>query len=71
MKRARQIGATPWFNHQGQAQIVSTAIVLPRSGKANRDLDATPFRTAFSIDPQPASISPTVNIKYCFHLCFP
>jgi hypothetical protein len=36
VKRAGQVGATPWF------------------------------RTWFSVDPQPASISPTVNISIVF-----
>jgi len=60
------------FNHQGQAHIVSTAIRLPRSGKANREVEATPwFRTWFSIDPQPASISPAINISIVFICAFP
>jgi hypothetical protein len=59
--------ATPWFSRQGQAHIVSTAIPLPRSGKAIREVEATRwFRTLFSIDPQPANISPTVNISIVF-----
>jgi hypothetical protein len=62
-----QVGATPWFSRQGQAHIVSTAIVSPGSGKAIREVEATPwFRTSFSIDPQPASISPTINISIVF-----
>jgi len=66
-KRARQVRATPSFNRQGQAHIVSTAIVLPGPGKANREVEATPwFRTSLCIDPQPASISPTVNISIVF-----
>jgi len=57
----------PGVNRQGQAHIVSTAIVSPRSGKGSREVEATPwFRTWFSIDPQPASISPTINISIVF-----
>jgi len=41
----------PGVNRQGQAHIVSTASRL---------------RTWFSIDPQPASISPTINISIVF-----
>jgi hypothetical protein len=48
-------------NRQGQAHIMSTAIVSPRSGKTGGA-----FRTWFSIDPQPASISPTINISIGF-----
>jgi hypothetical protein len=61
----------PGVNRQGQAHIVSTAIRLPRSCKAGREVEATPwFRTWFSIDPQPASISPTININIVF-ISFP
>jgi hypothetical protein len=57
----------PGVNRQGQAHIVSTAIVLPRSGKAIREVEATAWlRTWFSVDPQPASISPTINISIVF-----
>ena len=57
--------ATPWFNRQGQAQIVSIAIRSPRSYSGK--LEATPlFRTWFSIDAQPPSSSPTVNISIVF-----
>jgi len=42
-------------NRQGQAHIVSTASRL---------------RTWFSIDPQPASISPTINISIVFICAF-
>jgi hypothetical protein len=41
----------PEVNRQGQAHIVSTALRL---------------RLCFSIDPQPASISPTINISIVF-----
>jgi hypothetical protein len=42
----REVEATPWFNRQGQAHIVSTAIRLPRSCKAGGEVEATPwFRT--------------------------
>jgi hypothetical protein len=55
-------------NRQGQAHIVSTAIVSPGSGTG---VEATPwFRTWFSIDPQPASISPTINISIVFICAF-
>jgi hypothetical protein len=51
---------------------VSTAIPLPRSCKAGREVEATAwFRTWFSIDPQPASISPTINISIVFICAFP
>jgi hypothetical protein len=62
----------PAVNCQGQAHIVSTAIPLPRSGKAGREVEATPwFRTWLSVDPQPASISPTINISIVFICAFP
>ena len=61
----------PGVNRQGQAHIVSTAIVSPGSGKGSREVEATPwFRTWFSIDPQPASISPTINISIVFICAF-
>ena len=61
----------PGVNRQGQAHIVSTAIVSPGSGKEGREVGATPwFRTWFSIDPQPASISPTINISIVFICAF-
>jgi hypothetical protein len=61
----------PGVNRQGQAHIVSTAIRLPRSCKAGREVEATPwFRTWFSIDPQPASISPTINVSIVFICAF-
>src|SRR5215472_18919081 len=57
----------PGVDRQGQAHIVSTAIVSPGYGKGGREVEATPwFRTWFSIDPQPASISPTINISIVF-----
>jgi hypothetical protein len=46
----------PGVNRQGQAHIVSTALRL---------------RTWFSIDPQPASINPTINISIVFICAFP
>jgi len=56
---------------QGQAHIVSTAIPLPRSCIAILEVEATPwFRTWFSVDPQPASISPTINISVVFICAF-
>src|SRR5262249_3549846 len=58
-------------NRQGQAHIVSTAIVSPGSGKGGREVEATPwFRRWFSVDPQPASISPTINISIVFICAF-
>src|SRR5206468_7424496 len=55
-------------NRQGQAHIVSTAIQSPGSGTG---VEATPwFRTWFSIDPQPASISPTIKISIVFICAF-
>jgi len=61
----------PGVNRQGQAHIVSTAILSPRPCKAGREVEATPwFRTWFSIDPQPASISPTINISIVFICAF-
>jgi hypothetical protein len=62
----------PGVDRQGQAHIVSTAIRLPRSCKGSREVEATPWlRTRFSIDPQPASISPTINISIVFICAFP
>ena len=56
------------FNRQGQAHIVSTAIQSPRSCTG---VEATPwFRTWFPIDPQPESISPTINISIVFICAF-
>jgi len=61
----------PGVNPQGQAHIVSTAIVSPGSGKGGREVEPTPwFRRWFSIDPQPASISPTINISIVFICAF-
>ena len=61
----------PGVNRQGQAHIMATAILSPRSCKAGREVEATPwFRTWFSIDPQPASISPTINISIVFICAF-
>src|SRR6267143_6577173 len=61
----------PEVNRQGQAHIVSTAIVSPGSGKGGRELEAMPwFRTWFSIEPQPASINPTINISIVFICAF-
>ena len=58
-------------NRQGHAHIVSTAIVSPGSGKGGREVEATPsFRTWLSIDPQPASTSPTINVSIIFICAF-
>jgi hypothetical protein len=51
---------------QGQAHIVSTAIRLPRSYESGPEVG-----TWFSIDPQPASISATINISIVFICAFP
>src|SRR5215475_11155909 len=54
-------------NRQGQAHIVSTAIRSPGPARGPAEVGGAPwFRTWFSIDPQPASISPTVNISIVF-----
>src|SRR5438128_5121417 len=59
----------PGVNRQGQAHIVSTATASPdprcAPGAGAR------LRTWFSIDPQPASISPTINISIVFICAFP
>src|SRR5215472_19008080 len=61
----------PGVNRQGQAHIVPIAIVSPGSGTGGREGEATPgFRTWFSIDPQAASISPTINISIVFICAF-
>src|SRR5215469_14815745 len=70
------VGAMPWLNHQGQAHIVSPAIRSPGPARGpaevggalarGPDEGAPWFRTSLSIDPQPASISPTVNIRIVF-----
>jgi len=47
--------------------MVSTAIVSPGSGKNGREVEATTWlRPWFPIDPQPASISPRINISIVF-----
>jgi hypothetical protein len=70
-KRVLTLPRMPGVNRQGQAHIVSTAILSPRSGKGSWEVEATPwFRTWFSIDPQPASISPTINISTVFICAF-
>ena len=61
----------PGVNRQGQAHIVSTAIQSPGFGTGSREVEAAPwFRTWFSVDPQPASISPTINTSIVFILAF-
>src|SRR5215472_12849748 len=63
----RQVGATPRFSRQGQAHIVSTAIRSPKPARGPAEVGGKPwFRPWFSIDPQPASISPTANISIVF-----
>ena len=69
----RQVGATPWFNRQGQAHIVSTAIRSPGPARFPAEVGGAPCFSetmGFSIDPQPASMSPTVNISIVFILCY-
>jgi hypothetical protein len=52
---------------QGQAHIVSTAIRSPGPARGPAEVGGKPlFRPWFSIDPQPASINPTVNISIVF-----
>src|SRR5262252_10881355 len=63
----------PGVNRQGQAHIVSTAIRSPGPAPGPAEVEAAPtpwFRTWFSVDPQPASISPTVNISIVFICAF-
>jgi hypothetical protein len=57
----------PGVNRQGQAHIVSTALRLPSKLTASNFV----MRVCFSIDPQPASISPTINISIVFICAFP
>jgi hypothetical protein len=57
----------PSVNHQGQAHIVFTAIVSPGSGTGPGEVEATPW---FPIDPQPASINPTITISIVFIRAF-
>jgi hypothetical protein len=46
--------------------------VSPGSGTGGREVEATPwFRTWFSIDPQPAIISPAININIVLICPFP
>src|SRR5947199_8915817 len=63
-----RVEATPWFNRQGQAHIMSTATASPdpycAPGAGVR------LRTWFSIDAQPASINPTINISIVFICAF-
>jgi hypothetical protein len=62
----------PGVNRQGQAHIVSTAIQSPGFDTGSREVEAAPwFRTWFSVDPQPASISPTINVSIVFICTFP
>jgi hypothetical protein len=67
-KRASgRLGQRHGFNRQGQAHIVSTAIRSPVPARGPAEVGGKPwFRAWFSIDPQPASISPTVNISIVF-----
>jgi hypothetical protein len=61
----------PGVNRQGQAHIVFTAIVSRNPGTGGREVEAPPwFGTWFSIDPQPASISPTIKISIVFICAF-
>jgi hypothetical protein len=54
-------------NRQGQAHIVSTALC---STMYRLRSTASRLRTWFSIDPQPASINPTINISIIFICAF-
>ena len=50
---------------------MSTAIASRNPGTGGREVEAPPwFETWFSIDPQPASISPTINISIVFICAF-
>lgn len=65
LSRKEQARLCEYPNRQGQAHIVFTAMVSPRSRKMGGAL-----RTLFPIDPQPASISPTINISIVFICAF-
>jgi hypothetical protein len=58
----------PGVNRQGQAHIVSTATASPDPRCAPGA--GVRLRTWFSIDPQPASINPTINISIVFICAF-
>lgn len=73
----------PGVNRQGQAHIVSTAIRSPGPARGPAEVGgagpvrglaevggAPSVRTWFSIDPQPASISATINISVVFICAF-
>ena len=51
--------------------MVSTAIRSPGPARGPAEVGGAPwFRTWFSIDPQPASVSPTININIVFICAF-
>ena len=57
----------PGVNRQGQAHIVSPAIRSPGPARGPAEVGGKPWLSPwFSIDPQPASISPTVSISIVF-----
>ena len=61
----------PGVNRHGQAHIVSTAMRSPGPARGPAEVGGKPwFRPWFSIDPQPASISPTVSISIVFICAF-
>jgi hypothetical protein len=68
VKRAGRLEATPWFNRQGQAHIMSIATASPDPRCAPGA--GVRLRTWFSFDPQPASINPTINISIVFICAF-
>src|SRR5581483_156326 len=74
--RSHKADGKGWTNvkvqHQGHAHIVSTAIRSPRPARGPAEVGGKPrFRTSLSVDPQPASINPTINISTVFTLSFP
>src|SRR5438093_12059947 len=61
VKRGGRLRQRQGFNRQGQAHIVSTATASPDPRCAPGA--GVRLRTWFSIDPQLASINPTINIS--------
>src|SRR5436309_14373694 len=68
VKRGGRLRQRQVFNRQGQAHIVSTATASPDPRCAPGA--GVRLRTWFSIDPQPASINPTINISIVFICAF-
>jgi len=68
VKRGGRLRQRQGFNRQGQAHIVSTATASPDPRCAPGA--GVRLRTWFSIDPQPASINPTINISIVFICAF-